>query len=174
MLPIWSSQSGGSHFEGKGLYRLEHLTRLSLVGYFSNSRITQLVHLPDSILVCIFHSRSYGHVFHDNINDIIPDPRVVIPRDHGNGLWRSRIRERHYPRQWEGLLDEDELDMWDKAEKMVKARRAKLRPNDFHVSLLVGLRFFPQLDKFSTCAKSPPTSLLDSSFNPSFTSFRKY
>ncbi|KAJ7583995.1 hypothetical protein C8J56DRAFT_1095042 [Mycena floridula] len=86
----------------------------------------------------------------DIINDTITDPRIVIAsdlhqyrRDHKNGhiLWRDLADCKHYIRQWGQRLEEDELDMWEEAEEIVKVQRAKTRIQIFATSTLLYLKF---------------------------------
>ncbi|KAJ7584033.1 hypothetical protein C8J56DRAFT_1054559 [Mycena floridula] len=97
----------------------------SLLGKFN-----PLLHLADSIVVCIFYPNcDYG----DLLQDPATDPRIIIAidpdqRDDQNGsiLWRDLNDCRHYLRQWGRRLDGEELDMWGEAEEIVKVQRAKL------------------------------------------------
>ncbi|KAJ7575195.1 hypothetical protein C8J56DRAFT_1063735 [Mycena floridula] len=124
-------------FNAKRLHCLTHLTHVSLVdtiGNFNGSQIIQQLHMADSIAVCILYSRSYLSLSQDTISDMISDPRIVVARnpddredDTGNVLWRALVQRGHFIRQWgRPRMDKVELDMWEEAEEMVKARRAKL------------------------------------------------
>ncbi|KAJ7584053.1 hypothetical protein C8J56DRAFT_1054576 [Mycena floridula] len=107
-------------FDGRRLHYLTQLTHLSICDayeQFHRSQIIQKLHLPDSVSVCILYSPSYLLLSRDIINDMIPDPRIVIAKDP---VYRGEDDGNGH------RLAEDDLDMWEEAEEIVKVRRAKL------------------------------------------------
>ncbi|KAJ7584141.1 hypothetical protein C8J56DRAFT_952720 [Mycena floridula] len=93
------------------------------------------LNLADSISVCIIYSWFYCREFEsDALQNLVQstEPRIVIatygfdgqePIRNVNVLWRDLEDEGHFARQWGRREDAQELDMWEEAEEIVKARR---------------------------------------------------
>ncbi|KAJ7584069.1 hypothetical protein C8J56DRAFT_952561 [Mycena floridula] len=127
------------HFNGKALHTLEHLTHLSLVSRMSGTyairslaALLQTLFLADSIAVCIIFSPWLKDETGNYLES--PEPRVVLATSADQDLHDERLdhvlRRRianlaHFMRQWGERLDSKEMDMWEEAEQMVRAQRAK-------------------------------------------------
>ncbi|KAJ7584082.1 hypothetical protein C8J56DRAFT_197438 [Mycena floridula] len=126
-------------FDGKRFHCLKHLTHLSIVSKFCETTtwlpsLVQRLHLADSITVCIIFSR-FHRFRNEHSNDLTSsDARIVLATDHyiherafdERILWRNMVHLDHFIRQWgRRPADSQEMDMWEQAEQMVKAQRAK-------------------------------------------------
>ncbi|KAJ7580184.1 hypothetical protein C8J56DRAFT_962476 [Mycena floridula] len=124
----------GVNFKGKELHSLKNLTHLSVItpppqtvswlfAFFAG------LDLSDSIVVCIVYVEP-NIILKVRRADV--DPRIVIAAREsrsvrgGSVLCRDLPDREHYIRQWGIRLDEEELDMWEEAEKKVKAQRFQL------------------------------------------------
>ncbi|KAJ7592534.1 hypothetical protein C8J56DRAFT_1023575 [Mycena floridula] len=128
-----------ANFNGKQLHCLTNLTHMSLIidGPPFPEQLENLrrnLFLSDSIVVCIIFGQSQNMANPEHIQNIcvrFTDPRVVFGFERGgnltcegfgNVIWREIFDRKHLVRQW-GVRqnDDEEMDMWEEAESIVKS-----------------------------------------------------
>ncbi|KAJ7585218.1 hypothetical protein C8J56DRAFT_1053607 [Mycena floridula] len=137
-LELYSSECF-RNFNTKHLHALTNLAYLSLILLNGSTdpvvKLLQKLSLADSILVCIYSPYFLYLDDLESIRFLSKDPRLVLAVDPGRLdesdsrsetiLWRPLSDPDHFIRQWGRQLDgEEEMDMWEAAEAIVKVQRA--------------------------------------------------
>ncbi|KAJ7595481.1 hypothetical protein C8J56DRAFT_384190 [Mycena floridula] len=132
-------------FDTTCLHSLAKLTHLCLVGFFRSDlaiyipRFVQDLVLADSIVVCILYQSFDNPTSVEQFRLLLArDPRFVFARkphesdlkesspEIGRALLRDLTTTDHFLRRWGTGPDEEELDIWEEAEEIVRAQRSKL------------------------------------------------